>query len=195
LVIRPQVFSSEIALVICHTGTGQWHADNWRAKAGEYRKMEVLTPKAMRRSTRIRVEIPITVTSLDRVRPFAERCVAVVVSGQGCGFRSSRALQIETPIFLSDLPGGGSVTARVASCLPLGNDGKSFLIGVALYTHGNVWGIADPPEDWGTMIQSATAAGAAAHGEPAARKPAISGNKNWPYNRFADGTEAHPREK
>src|SRR6202048_2787449 len=115
--------------------------------------MEVLTPKAIRRSTRIRVEIPISVTSLDRVRPFADRCVAVVVSGQGSGFRSPRALQLETPIFLSDLPGGVSVTARVASCLPLGNDGKYFLIGAALYTHGNVWGIADPPEDWNVAAQ------------------------------------------
>ena len=131
-------------------------------------KMEVLTPKATRRSTRIRVEIPISVTSLDRLRPFAERCVAVVVCGQGCGFRSSRALQIETPVFLSDLPGGGSVTARVASCLPLGRDGKYFLIGVALYTHGNVWGIVDPPEDWGTTIQAAAAAGAASAGQPVA---------------------------
>ena len=166
--------------------------------------MEVLTSKAIRRSTRIRVEIPISVTSLDRVRPFADRCVAVVVSGQGCGFRSPRALQLETPIFLSDLPGGGSVTARVASCLPLGSDGKYFLIGAALYTHGNVWGIADPPEDWGTTVPSAAAAaGAGAAGQSAGRsagqpiplKPAVSGKKNWPYNRFADSTEAHPREK
>jgi hypothetical protein len=162
--------------------------------------MEVLTAKATRRSTRIRVEIPISVTSLDRLRPFAEQCVAVVVSGQGCGFRSSRALQIETPIFLSDLPGGGSVTARVASCLPLGSDGRYFLIGVALYTHGNVWGIADPPEDWGTTVQgAAAAAGAGASGQnagqPTIQKPAVLSKKNWPYNRFADSTEAHPREK
>lgn len=157
--------------------------------------MEVSTPKATRRSTRIRVEIPISVTSLDRVRPFAERCVAVVVSSQGCGFRSSRALQIETPIFLSDLPGGGSVTARVASCLPLGSDGKYFLIGAALYTQGNVWGIADPPEDWGPTIQSGAAAGAPAHGMSSVPKPAVSSKKNWPYNRFSATREVRQREK
>jgi hypothetical protein len=163
-----------------------------------YDKMEVVTPKATRRSTRIRVEIPISVTSLDRLRPFAEQCVAVVVSGQGCGFRSSRALQIETPIFLSDLPGGGSVTARVASCLPLGSDGKYFLIGVALYTHGNVWGIADPPEDWGTIVQSAAAAaGTGTHGpaQLTPHKPAVSGKKNWPSNRLAEGAGTRPKEK
>ena len=100
--------------------------------------MEVFTPKAARRSTRIRVEIPVSITSLDRMRPFAEPCVLLVVSAQGCGFRSSRALQLETPIMINDLPGGGSVTARVANCLPLGKDGRHFLIGAALYTHGNV---------------------------------------------------------
>src|SRR5713226_4197120 len=151
--------------------------------------MEVLTPKATRRSTRIRVEIPISVTSLDRVHPFAERCVAVVVSGQGCGFRSSRALQIETPIFLSDLPGGGSVTARVASCLPLGSDGKYFLIGVALYTHGNVWGIAQPPDDWN--CSSAAGAGSAS----ANQKPVTRSNEAWPYNLFSGQGEAHPGRK
>jgi hypothetical protein len=108
--------------------------------------MEVHTPKTTRRSTRLRVEIPVSVTRLDRMRPFAERGVLLVASAQGCGFRSTRALQLETPVMIGDLPGGGSVTARVANCLPLGNDG--FLIGASLYNHGNVWGIADAPEDW-----------------------------------------------
>jgi len=95
--------------------------------------MEVLTQSAIRRSTRLRVEIPVRVTSLDRMRPFAENCVTVIVSAQGCGFRSSQALQMETPILLSGLPGGGSVTARVVNCLPLGDDGVFSDWGIALY--------------------------------------------------------------
>src|SRR5689334_24815761 len=89
--------------------------------------MEVLTAKATRRSTRIRVEIPVGVISLDRARPFGERCTVLVVSAQGCGFRASEALLVGTPLMLSGLPGGGSVTATVANCLPLGDDGKYFL--------------------------------------------------------------------
>ena len=115
--------------------------------------MEVLTSKFTRRSTRIRVEIPVSVISLDRRRPFGEKCMVLVVSAQGCGFRASEELQIETPIMLSGLPGGGSVTARVANCLPLGNDGQYFLVGASLYTHGNIWGIADPPADWNVVAQ------------------------------------------
>jgi hypothetical protein len=140
--------------------------------------MEILTPKATRRSTRLRVEIPITVTSLDRKHPFSSKCTALVVSPQGCGFRTSQALPVETPVLLSDLPAGGSVSARVANCLPLGHDGKSFLIGVSLYNHGNVWGIADPPEDWNCAPNPAITAASPAD------QPAIKSKASWPYNKF-----------
>jgi hypothetical protein len=111
---------------------------------------------------------------------------------------------------LSDLPGGGSVTARVANCLPLGNDGKYFLIGASLYTHGNVWEVADPPEDWSVAAQSspepnpATPAQASAPKAPANKlgsKPGSqAGNKPvnkkvWPYNLFSEDGEAHPGRK
>jgi hypothetical protein len=168
--------------------------------------MEVQTPKALRRSTRIRVEIPVAVTSLDRVRPFAEKCVAILVSAQGCGLRSPRALATETPIMIGALPGGGSVTARVASCLPLGNDGKYFLIGAALYTHGNVWGVADPPEDWNVTAPRDPALGSAspavsvsslnpASGNSANSSAPPAGKKAWPYNLFTTNTEAHLSRK
>jgi len=152
--------------------------------------MEVLTPKAARRSTRLRVEIPVSVTSLDRMRPFAERCLVLVVSAQGCGFRSTRALQLETPIMMSDLPGGNTVTARVASCVPLGTDG--FLIGAALYNHGNVWGISDAPEDWSTASKNDPVAARPA--EPGVPKRAVQ-KKTWPYNMFPDAAEVHPGRK
>ncbi|MGA7697029.1 MAG: hypothetical protein WCA76_18520 [Candidatus Sulfotelmatobacter sp.] len=150
--------------------------------------MEILTPKATRRSTRVRVEIPITVTSMDRRHPFAAACVALVVSPQGCGFRASQALPLETPVLLSDLPGGGSSSARVASCLPLGHDGKYFLIGVALYNHGNVWGISDPPEDWDCASNPAASANASV-------KVATKSKEAWPYNLFSGHGEAHPGRK
>jgi hypothetical protein len=151
--------------------------------------MEVHSPKMMRRSTRLRVEIPVSVTSLDRMRPFAEKCVVLVASAQGCGFRSSRALQLETPVMIGDLPGGGSVTARVANCLPLGNDG--FLIGAALYNHGNVWGITDAPEDWNAAANDPVAA----RPQPASVSKSTVQKKSWPYNVFSEGAEVHPGRK
>ena len=134
-----------------------------------------------------------SVISLDRKRPFGEKCMVLVVSAQGCGFRSSEALELETPIMLSGLPGGGSVTARVANCLPLGTDGKFFLVGASLYTHGNVWGILDPPADWNLAAQST----------PAPNPMTDTGSvptlkvkkKSWPYNLFDGGNEAHAGRK
>jgi hypothetical protein len=155
--------------------------------------MEVLTPKTLRRSTRVRVEIPVSVISLDRQRPFGDRCLLVVVSAQGCGFRSSEELQLGTPIMISDIPGGGSVTGRVANCVPMGTDGKYFLVGASLYTHGNVWGIPNPPEDWNMAGKSDPASQNAA----TTQSPKATGAKSpqaqkkvWPYNLFSEGGEA-----
>ena len=150
--------------------------------------MEILTPKTVRRSTRLRVQISLLVTSMDRRHSFSAQCVAVIVSPQGCGIRASQALPIETPVLLSELPGGGSASGRVANCLPLGKDAKSFLIGVSLYNQGNVWGIADPPEDWNCLPGS----GAAPNG---AEDKTKKGKNAWPYNRFSGHGEAHPRRK
>ena len=152
--------------------------------------MEIVTPKSTRRCTRLRVEIPVIVTSLDRRHPFSEECLTLVVSPQGCGFRSTEALPLETPVLFGNLPGGGSASGRVANCLPLGNDGKYFLIGVALYNHGNVWGIVDPPEDWNCdATPSATP-----RPSDAGKIPAKSNNV-WPYNKFSNQGEARPRKK
>src|SRR6267143_1551024 len=148
--------------------------------------MEVTTaPQVTRRSTRVRVHIPLTVTSLDRLRPFAERCEVIIVSAQGCGFRSSRALQIGTPIFLTDLPGNRTVTGCVASCLPLGSESKHFLVGASLYTHGNVWGIANPPADWHAGSEATAAAGPVPRPAAANSAPTASHKMTWPYNRFS----------
>lgn len=152
--------------------------------------MEISTPKATRRCTRLRAEIPIIVTSMDRRHPFSDECVAIVVSPQGCGVRTSEALPLETPVLLSELPGGGKASGRVASCLPLGNGGKNFLLGVSLYNYGNVWGIADPPKDWGNVPTSGVASAPADSGK------ALTKNKNsWPYNLFTEQGESHPGRK
>jgi hypothetical protein len=152
--------------------------------------MEILTAKTARRSTRLRVQIPITVTSLDRIHPFAEQCVVLVVSPQGCGMRSTHALPLKTPVLLADLPGGMSTSGHVASCLPLGSDGKSFLIGIAFYNQSNVWGIADPPADWNSPSEPHVASAASP-----AKTPVVSGRNTWPYNLLSSHGQAHPKGK
>jgi hypothetical protein len=149
--------------------------------------MEISTPKTTRRSTRLRVQIPLVITSMDRRHPLSAQCVALVVSPQGCGIRAPQALPIETPVLLADLPGGGSATGRVANCLPLGNDANSFLIGVSLYNEGNVWGIADPPGDWNCSSNGTPAEGASAKTTKA--------KSAWPYNLTSIDASVHSGRK
>ena len=59
-----------------------------------------------RRSTRVRAQIPLRVTSLDTTSPFSESGHTLVVNTQGCGVRLSRPLQAGTDVFLDELPTG-----------------------------------------------------------------------------------------
>src|SRR5579863_9484211 len=93
--------------------------------------------EAERRSTRIRAQIPFRLISLDPAFPFSEHCHTLVVNTEGCGVRTTQALEPDLPVSLADLPGGQSVSARVANCVPLGTEGKYWLVGLALEQKGN----------------------------------------------------------
>jgi hypothetical protein len=134
--------------------------------------------------TRLRVEIPVRLATLAPAPLFAEECHTLVVNPQGCGVKLSRALDPGTRVLLDGLPGGAQVTARVANCLPLGADGKWFLLGLALETPGNVWGITKQPADWNLVDAPVTA--------PVAPAEDPIKKKNWPYSLFSQKGEAHP---
>jgi hypothetical protein len=134
--------------------------------------------------TRVRIEIPVRLATLAPAEVYAERSHTLVVNPQGCGIKLSRALEPGTRVLLDGLPGGASTNAHVANCLPLGTDGKAFLVGLALEVPGNVWGILKPPADWES--DEAVVPTPAAPQEDPVRK------KNWPYSLFSSKGEAHP---
>ncbi len=136
-----------------------------------------------RRITRVRVEIPVRLATLAPAPVFAEQTHTLVVNPQGCGVKLSRALDPGTRVLLDGLPGGAQVNARVANCLPLGTDGRFFLLGLALESPGNVWGIQKPPADWSDAAEGIT---------PAAPVEDPVKKKNWPYSMFSQKGEAHP---
>jgi hypothetical protein len=136
-----------------------------------------------RRITRIRAQIPIRVTSLDPAFEFSERCHTLVVNTEGCGVRLSRALAPGLQMLLDELPAGNSAQARVANCVPLGSEGKFWLVGIALEESGNIWCIQPAPADWGESKP------------PAASVPLPKKSEEWPYSFFSSKGEAHPGRK
>ena len=53
-----------------------------------------------RRSTRVRAQILLRVTSLDSASPFSEHCHTLVLNVQGCGVRLTRAVRAGLPVWL-----------------------------------------------------------------------------------------------
>ena len=101
--------------------------------------------QSARRGTRVSLEIPITLSSLDPAHPFSEPCQTHLVNPQGCAARFGRPLEIGAVVQLEGLPTRTMVTARVVNCIPIE---KFWLLGLALDEPGNIWGIHSPPEDW-----------------------------------------------
>ncbi|HLK32131.1 MAG TPA: hypothetical protein VKT29_03515 [Terriglobales bacterium] len=102
----------------------------------------------MRRSTRIRWQIPVQVVSLDSGVAFDETCESVAVNAHGCGLIAHTPLDKGTRVKLGLLPGQEDVTARIVDVVKLGEDGRAWLLGLQLDTPGNVWGVRNPPHDW-----------------------------------------------
>lgn len=139
------------------------------------------TYDAMRRSTRLRAQIPVRIVGLDPRVGLNETCQTVVVNCEGCGVRLPRAVDVGLQVSIEDLPGGLSAKARVTSCVSLGKD---WLVGIELEQRGNVWSIRPAPADW--PAGSATAA-------PTLPAPQKKGE--WPYALFSGKGEAHPGRK
>jgi hypothetical protein len=139
--------------------------------------------EAERRSTRIRAQIPFRLASLDPAVPFSEQCHTLVVNTEGCGVRLTQPLEPGLSVLLDELPGGTSSPARVANCVPLGAEGKYWLVGIALEEPGNIWCIHPAPANWGIAASPVVAVA-----------PPKKENE-WPYSVFSTRGEAHPGRK
>ena len=145
------------------------------------------TVEAPRRMTRIRLQLPVVLTSLDPKQPFSEACHTLVVNPQGCGIRFNRPLEAGALVCLEHLPGGNRATARVANCLAIGTDVKYWLIGIALDEPGNIWGMSDVPADWGCPTPQRAVASASA--------VSAKSSSEWPFSQFSRRGEFHPGRK
>lgn len=106
------------------------------------------TQHAIRRSTRLPLEVPVRVTSLDAAQPFSEQCNTTLVNAHGCGLIVSRVLVHGVQVRLEIVSAKRHTTARVSEVVPLGGDPETWLVGLELDVPGNFWGIEYAPSDW-----------------------------------------------
>jgi hypothetical protein len=106
------------------------------------------TQHAIRRSTRLPLEVPVLVTSLHPTVPYSEQCNTTLVNAHGCGLIAPRALAHGIQVRLEIVSAKRHTTARVAEVVPLGGDPETWLVGLELDVPGNFWGIDYAPSDW-----------------------------------------------
>jgi hypothetical protein len=103
---------------------------------------------AIRRSTRLPLEVPVRVTSLSADFSFSEACHTTLVNAHGCGLISPRAMAGGIQVRIEIVSAGRHTRARVAEVVPLGGEPETWLVGLELEIPGNFWGIDYAPSDW-----------------------------------------------
>lgn len=112
---------------------------------------------ALRRSSRVPIQVPIHVTSLEPNTKFADVCETLVVNAHGCALRFPIPLNAGSALQLHTRE-GREATARVVECLPMGTEGRAWTLGAKLDQPENFWGLESFPEDWQALAMPAPAA-------------------------------------
>ena len=111
----------------------------------------------VRRSSRVPINVPIRVTSMEPNGQFSEICETLVVSAHGCALRFPLKLDSGSALRLHSR-GGRQATAYVVFCQPMGADGQGFRLGARLDQPENFWGLESCPDDWRVLEMPAPAA-------------------------------------
>jgi len=102
---------------------------------------------AARRSTRLSLEIPVVITSLDPACAFHKECKTVFVNAHGCAVIVRERIEDETLVMLTLVSTGASKKGRVVLTVPL-LESVSWLLGVEFDSPENFWEVENPPGDW-----------------------------------------------
>jgi hypothetical protein len=100
-----------------------------------------------RRSTRLPLQIPVVVTSLDPACDFYNECKTVFVNAHGCAIIVRERLPDETPVMLKLLSNGALKKGCVVLAVAL-LESVSWLLEVEFDSPGNFWEVENPPADW-----------------------------------------------
>ncbi len=103
---------------------------------------------AIRRSTRLPLEIPVVVTSLNPAVTLSDPGTTTLVNAHGCGLIIQRPVPNGIQVRLDIVSAGRHTTGKIAEVVPLGGDPETWLLGIELDIPGNFWGIEYAPSDW-----------------------------------------------
>ena len=96
-------------------------------------------PAALRRSSRVPINLPILVTSMAPGTRFSEVCETLVVNAHGCAMRSPVKLDAGVLLHFHSKE-GRETTAKVIACQPLESDRTSWRLAARLDRPENFWG-------------------------------------------------------
>jgi len=103
----------------------------------------------LRRSSRLPIQVPVYVTSLEPNSRFSEVCETLVVSAHGCALRFPVRLKAGSLLELHNQE-GRQAKAYVVVCQPIGSDGEGWRLGARFDQPDNFWGLEACPADWRT---------------------------------------------
>jgi hypothetical protein len=103
---------------------------------------------AIRRSTRLPLEISVHVTSVDASLGFSAVCQTTLVNAHGCGLISPAALPPGIQVRIEVESAKRSTTAQTVAMVSLGGNPETWLLGLEFDNPGNFWGIEYAPSDW-----------------------------------------------
>jgi hypothetical protein len=132
---------------------------------------------AVRRSSRVPVNVPVRVTSLEPNTEFSEICETLVVNAHGCALRFPLQLDTGSALRLHGR-GGRQATAYVVFCQPMGSEGHGFRLGARLDRPENFWGLESYPDDW--QVLEMPAPGAPKSPRKVAASPAVVSKAQTP---------------
>src|SRR6266403_1934936 len=92
-------------------------------------------PASLRRSSRVPVNVPILVTSLEPGARFSEVCETLVVNAHGCSMRSPVKLDAGVVVHFHSKE-GRETTAKVVYCQPLDSDRQAWRLGATACSGG-----------------------------------------------------------
>ncbi len=108
---------------------------------------------SLRRSSRVAVAMPVTISNLEPTTQFFELCETLVINAHGCSLRSPIKLQAGLPLqFQLDI--GRQTTARVVDCQPIGSSQPGWKVAAQLDLPGNFWGLSSCPDDWMRLTET-----------------------------------------